>query len=86
MERAEEGDLMKKETHPLYNEAVIECACGNVVNTYSTKGSFKVDICGACHPFYTGKQKVVSATGRVEKFQKKYAKTETKATPAEENN
>ncbi len=64
---------MKKDTHPPYVEATIECACGNVVHTYSTKGSFKVDICAACHPFYTGKVKVVNATGRVEKFQKKYA-------------
>jgi len=64
--------MMKKDTHPLYPEAVIECACGAVVNTYSTKGNFKVDICGACHPFFTGKVKVVSATGRVEKFNRKY--------------
>ena len=64
---------MKKDTHPLYAEATIECACGSVVHTYSTKGNFKVDICGACHPFYTGKVKVVNATGRVEKFNKKYA-------------
>jgi len=65
--------MMKKDTHPLYPEATIECACGSVVHTYSTKGNFKVDICGACHPFYTGKVKVVNATGRVEKFNKKYA-------------
>jgi len=75
--------MMKKETHPLYPEATIECACGSVVHTYSSKGSFKVDICGACHPFYTGKVKVVSATGRVEKFNRKYGTNAGVAVPKE---
>jgi len=75
---------MKKDTHPLYHEATIECACGSVVHTYSSKGSFKVDICGACHPFYTGKVKVVNLTGRVEKFNKKYAATNAAAKESKE--
>ncbi len=66
--------MPKKGIHPIYKKATITCACGNVVETYSTKGSYTVDICAACHPFYTGKQKVVRAKGRVEKFNQKYAK------------
>jgi large subunit ribosomal protein L31 len=78
---------MKAKIHPKYKEATIECACGNVIKTRSTRGSFKVDICSACHPFFTGKQKLVDSAGRVERFRKKYGrktpqKTEEKA-PAE---
>lgn len=64
---------MKKNIHPEYKEAVINCSCGNVFNTFSTKGSYRVDICSACHPFYTGKQKVIDAEGRVERFNRKYS-------------
>ena len=70
---------MKEKIHPKYTEAKIECACGNVIETKSTRGSFKVDICSACHPFYTGKQKLVDSAGRVERFRRKYGRT---ATPA----
>jgi large subunit ribosomal protein L31 len=63
---------MKKHTHPIYPEAKIECACGNIVETYCTTGSYKTDICSECHPFYTGKQKVTRVAGRVEKFNKRY--------------
>jgi len=65
---------MKAEIHPDYQEATINCACGAVINTRSTRGSFTVDICSECHPFYTGKQKVVDAAGRIERFNKKYKK------------
>ncbi len=65
---------MKKDIHPNYKMTVVTCACGAVFKTRSTKGDIKVDICSACHPFYTGKQKFVDTAGRVEKFQKKYAK------------
>lgn len=65
---------MKPAIHPNYQEATISCACGNTIQTRSTKGSFSVDICSDCHPFYTGKQKSLDATGRVDKFRKKYAK------------
>ena len=63
---------MKKGIHPQYKPAIITCACGNVIKTHSTKGSYSVDICSMCHPFYTGKQKYVDSAGRVEKFKKKY--------------
>lgn len=65
---------MKPEIHPEYTDATITCACGNEVRTRSTKGSFTVDICSACHPFYTGKQKLIDTAGRVERFRRKYAK------------
>jgi large subunit ribosomal protein L31 len=63
---------MKPEIHPEYTEATVSCACGNSFVTQSTRGSFTVDICSACHPFYTGKQKVMDSAGRIERFQKKY--------------
>ncbi|HOJ39672.1 MAG TPA: 50S ribosomal protein L31 [bacterium] len=63
---------MKEKIHPRYGEATITCACGNVVKTRSTKKEIKVDICSRCHPFFTGKQKLVDSAGRVERFRKKY--------------
>ena len=65
---------MKKDIHPDYNEAIIKCACGNVIQTRSTLKEIHVEVCSQCHGFYTGKQKLVDSAGRVEKFQKKYAK------------
>jgi large subunit ribosomal protein L31 len=65
---------MKPEIHPKYELATVNCACGSVIQTRSTRGNFTVDICSECHPFYTGKQKMVDAAGRVDKFRKKYAK------------
>ncbi len=65
---------MKKNIHPEYKEATITCACGNVIHTRSTRGSFNVDICSACHPFFTGKQKLVDSAGRVDRFLRKYGK------------
>jgi large subunit ribosomal protein L31 len=65
--------MAKKGIHPVYKPSTITCACGNTVETYSTRSAFSVDICAACHPFYTGKQKFVDAAGRIERFQKKYA-------------
>ena len=64
--------MPKKGIHPLYKAATITCACGNKVETFSTRGSFMVDICSQCHPFYTGKQKFIDTAGRIERFQKKY--------------
>ena len=72
---------MKPEIHPEYKDATITCACGSVVQTHSTAGSFTVDICSQCHPFFTGKQRLVDTAGRVERFRRKYAKAE-KAAPA----
>jgi large subunit ribosomal protein L31 len=63
---------MKAEIHPQYVDCTIICACGEVVQTRSTKPQIRVEICSKCHPFYTGKQKLVDTAGRVEKFQKKY--------------
>ncbi|MBI4524277.1 MAG: 50S ribosomal protein L31 [Deltaproteobacteria bacterium] len=63
---------MKQGIHPEYKTATITCACGNVVETRSTVTSIHVDICSQCHPFFTGKQKLVDAAGRVEKFRRKY--------------
>jgi len=67
---------MKKEGHPNYHEAKFSCACGNEFMNATTKpgDEVKVEICNKCHPFYTGKQKIVDAAGRVEKFNKKYQK------------
>jgi large subunit ribosomal protein L31 len=64
---------MRKDIHPAYYRAVIECACGSKIETYSTKGSYRVDVCSSCHPFFTGKQKLLDAAGRVERFRQKYA-------------
>ena len=65
---------MKADIHPEYNEATITCACGATFETRSTRGSFAAEICSECHPFYTGKQKLVDSAGRVERFRRKYAK------------
>jgi large subunit ribosomal protein L31 len=67
---------MKKDTHPKYEMTTITCACGSVIETRSTARDIKVEICSVCHPFYTGKQKLVDTTGRVERFKKRYNITE----------
>jgi len=64
---------MKSEIHPNYVKTTITCACGNVVEVGSTKSDIKVEICSQCHPFFTGKQKLVDTAGRIERFRKKYA-------------
>jgi large subunit ribosomal protein L31 len=71
---------LKEGIHPAYNEATVICACGETFITRSTKPKIHVDICSKCHPFFTGKQKIVDAEGRVEKFRKKYAKSESTRT------
>jgi large subunit ribosomal protein L31 len=65
---------LKAEIHPEYNEVKVSCACGEIFTTKSTRKDIHLDICSKCHPFFTGKQKIVDAEGRVEKFRKKYAK------------
>jgi len=65
---------MKKDIHPKYEETKIRCACGNVIETSSTRDNISVEICSNCHPFFTGKQKLVDTAGRIERFRKKYAK------------
>ncbi|MDY7230554.1 50S ribosomal protein L31 [Hyalangium sp. s54d21] len=70
---------MKPEIHPVYPPSRVTCACGNIVETKSTRGSFSVEICSNCHPFFTGKYKLVDTAGRIDRFRKKYA-----ANPAKE--
>ena len=65
---------MKKGIHPEYFDTTVTCACGNVIKTRSTVKNIRVEICSACHPFFTGKQKLVDTAGRVERFRRKYAK------------
>jgi large subunit ribosomal protein L31 len=64
---------MKSDVHPNYHETKVTCGCGNSFVTGSTRKELKVDICNACHPFYTGKLKYVDTAGRIEKFQSKFA-------------
>jgi large subunit ribosomal protein L31 len=73
---------MKPDIHPVYPPSRIQCACGNVIETRSTRGSFHVEICSACHPFFTGKYKLVDTEGRVERFRKKYEAKPAAAAPA----
>ncbi|TFB11639.1 50S ribosomal protein L31 [Candidatus Marinimicrobia bacterium MT.SAG.3] len=71
---------MKKDIHPEYTLSTVSCACGNTFQTRSTAGDLHVEICSACHPFFTGKQKLVDSAGRVEKYRQKYGiKEETEA-------
>ena len=63
---------MKSGIHPKYELTTITCACGNVIETRSTVKNLQVEICSACHPFFTGKQKLVDTAGRIERFNKKY--------------
>ena len=67
---------MQKGIHPKYMDTKVTCGCGNSFVTRSTKPELKVDICNACHPFYTGRLKYVDTAGRIEKFRKKYEKAE----------
>ncbi len=62
---------MKTDVHPKYQKTRITCVCGNVIETFSTKGDFSVEVCAACHPFFTGKVKLLDVAGRVDKFNKK---------------
>ncbi|MDY7030580.1 MAG: 50S ribosomal protein L31 [Thermodesulfobacteriota bacterium] len=63
---------MKKDIHPDYSPTTIRCACGNIIETRATKKDIVVEICSKCHPFFTGKQKLVDSAGRVERFRRKY--------------
>jgi large subunit ribosomal protein L31 len=66
--------MAKEGIHPNYPAAQVNCACGNAFITRSTKGDFQVDVCAACHPFYTGTQKLIDTAGRVDRFRKRYEK------------
>ncbi|NBU21458.1 50S ribosomal protein L31 [bacterium] len=65
---------MKQGIHPQYNETTVSCACGHVIETRATKDNVKVEICSSCHPFFTGKHKLLDTEGRVERFLNKYKK------------
>ena len=67
---------MKPEIHPKYRPSKVKCACGNTIDTMSTIEEIKVAICSNCHPFFTGRQKLIDTAGRIEKFQKKYGKSQ----------
>jgi large subunit ribosomal protein L31 len=67
---------MKEGIHPAYHKANVRCACGNEFETGSTKEEIRVEICSNCHPFFTGKQKLVDSAGRVERFRRKYGQNE----------
>ena len=67
---------MKENIHPKYEKTTITCACGNVIETGSTKKDIRVEICSKCHPFFTGKQKLVDTGGRVDRFKKKFGLTD----------
>ncbi|WP_242339637.1 MULTISPECIES: 50S ribosomal protein L31 [Anaeromyxobacter] len=73
---------MKEALHPDYKPAKVTCACGNVIETRSTRGDFHIEICAQCHPFFTGKQKIMDTAGRIEKFKTRYAATPAKAEAA----
>jgi len=68
--------IMKEGIHPEYKTTTITCVCGNVIHTKSTKKDIKIEICSQCHPFITGKQKIIDTAGRVERFRRKYAALE----------
>ncbi|HEY0786918.1 MAG TPA: 50S ribosomal protein L31 [Acidobacteriaceae bacterium] len=69
--------MAKQDIHPSYSEIQVKCACTNVFTTRSThKGDIHVEICSMCHPFFTGKQKLIDTAGRVERFRRKYAKSD----------
>ena len=69
--------------HPHYRPSHVTCACGATHDTFSTRGDFGVDICSNCHPFFTGKQKLMDTAGRIDRFNKKYAKVDAGAAAAE---
>jgi len=71
---------MKADIHPKYGEASVTCSCGNTFTTESTKSTLRVELCNECHPFFTGKQKLVDSGGRVERFQRRYGRQATRAT------
>ena len=66
---------MKKNIHPTLHLITATCACGNTFETHSTQSELRLEICGACHPYFTGKQKLIDTAGRVERFQRRYSKS-----------
>ena len=73
---------MKSDIHPEYTEATVTCSCGNTFTTHSTSDHIRVELCNECHPFYTGKQKLVDSGGRVERYKQRMAKSQAKQAEA----
>jgi len=73
---------MKEAIHPKYHNVLVTCACGNKFETRSTKSEIRLEMCSACHPFFTGKQKLIDTAGRIERFQRRYSKIKAE-TPAQ---
>lgn len=71
--------MMKEKIHPKYDKVTFTCSCGNAIETSSTISSRHIEICNECHPFYTGKQKLIDSAGRVERFMKRYQKANKEA-------
>ncbi|MDZ7261029.1 MAG: 50S ribosomal protein L31 [candidate division KSB1 bacterium] len=76
---------MKKGIHPEYKVGTVTCACGNTFEVRSTRGNMRLEICSKCHPFFTGKQKLVDSAGREEKFMRKYKLQESETTEKKES-
>ena len=81
-QKSKSEQSMKSEIHPVYATANVKCACGNTYQTRSTQAEIHTDICAQCHPFFTGKQKLVDTAGRVERFRQRYATKTPAAAPA----
>jgi large subunit ribosomal protein L31 len=77
------GSIMKTDIHPEYATATVKCACGNTFQTRSTQAEIHTDVCAQCHPFFTGKQRLMDTAGRIERFRQKFAKPGDKAPKAE---
>ncbi len=75
---------MKTDIHPDYRESTVTCSCGNTFQTRSTAGDFRVELCNECHPFFTGRQKLVDSGGRVDRFNKRYGQVKSKKAQARE--
>jgi large subunit ribosomal protein L31 len=82
VQAARKKDDMKEGIHPDYKPAKVLCACGNLIETRSVRGDFHIEICSNCHPFFTGKQKIMDTAGRIEKFKTRYGSGPTTAAPA----
>jgi large subunit ribosomal protein L31 len=86
VQAARKKDDMKEGIHPEYKPSKVLCACGNLIETRSVRGDFHIEICSSCHPFFTGKQKIMDTAGRIEKFKTRYGNassaTVSAATPA----
>ena len=72
---------MKEKIHPEYHDVTVTCACGETFHTRSTRKSLRLEICSKCHPFFTGKQKLIDTAGRVERFRRRYQKIGDKSQP-----